>query len=172
MPGTLRGLRQTVHGWAKCVLLPGMPWRADSRSRQEKRHKAWVEQNRDSSLLGATRNRKEGTGRAVSGARKRGCGATYCYGCLCDTCAHSVELLSWYVTIGESDEPCFNCDECRHYGGDSRMKDRWTNDCPRHIEARKAVEAREREAERREQARKLKEQQAVCATLKVIKGGK
>lgn len=111
-------------------------------------------------------------GQAVSGARKRGCGATHCYGCLCDTCAHSVELLSWYFTIGETDEPCFNCDECRHYGGDSRMKDRWTNDCPRHIEAKKAVEARKRELERQEKARKLKEQERVRATLTVIKGGK
>ncbi len=34
--------------------------------------------------------------------RKRGCGATHCYGCVCDTCANSVELLSWYVTIGEA----------------------------------------------------------------------
>ncbi len=96
--------------------------------------------------------------------RMRGCGATHCYGCLCDTCANSVELLSWYMTIGECVEPCFSCDECRHYDGDLHKPDQWHGTCPRHIEAKKAIEARAREVERRAQA--------VRATFKVIKGGR
>lgn len=69
--------------------------------------------------------------------RKRGCGATHCYGCLCDTCANSVELLSWYVTIGEAVEPCFSCDDCRHYDGDIRKQDQWHETCPRYVEAKR-----------------------------------
>ena len=99
--------------------------------------------------------------------RKRGCGATHCYGCLCDTCAHSVELLSWYFTIGETDEPCFNCDECSHYDGDICKKDKWTNDCTRCIEAKKAKESREREAAHREEKRLRN----LRSTFKVIRGG-
>lgn len=86
----------------------------------------------------------------------RGCGATHCYGCVCDTCANSVELLSWYTTIGEASEPCFSCDECRHYDGDIRKRSQWRDACPRHIEAKKAIEARA---------------QAARAKFKVIKGG-
>lgn len=81
--------------------------------------------------------------------RKRGCGVTHCYGCLCDTCANSVELTSWYFTIGESEEPCFSCDECRHYDGDMGKRDQWHGTCPRHIEAKKAIEARTYELKRR-----------------------
>ena len=102
--------------------------------------------------------------------RKRGCGATHCYGCVCDTCANSVELLSWYVTIGEAAEPCFSCDDCRHYDGDSRKPDQGRDTCPRRIEAKKAIEARAREMERRAQAEDRRAQ-AIRATFKVIKGG-
>lgn len=103
-------------------------------------------------------------------SRKRGCGATYCYGCLCDTCANSVELLSWYVTIGETEEPCFSCNECRHYDGDTGKKDQWTNTCPRYIEAQKAAEARAR-AEMRKLEAEDRRAAAIRATFKVIKGG-
>lgn len=106
----------------------------------------------------------------MSGSRERGCGATHCYGCLCDTCANSVELLSWYFTPGETTEPCFSCDECRHYDGDLRKRDQWHGTCPRHIEAKKAVEARKRELERRAEAED-KRAQAIRATFKIIKGG-
>lgn len=105
-----------------------------------------------------------------TGGRVRGCGATYCYGCLCDTCANSVELLSWYVTIGEASEPCFSCDECRHYDGDRRKRSQWHDACPRYIEAKKAREARARELERKAQAEE-KRAQAARASFKVIKGG-
>jgi len=93
----------------------------------------------------------------------RGFGATYCYGCLCDTCANSVELLAWYVTIGEAVEPCFSCDECRHYDGDTGKSSQWRDTCPYHIEAKKATEARARELERRAQV--------IRSTFKIIKGG-
>ena len=105
-----------------------------------------------------------------SDGRKRGCGATYCYGCICDTCANNVELLSWYVTIGEAEEPCFNCDDCRHYDGDHRKKDQWKETCQRRIEAQKAVEARAREMKRRAEAEDRRAE-AIRATFKVIKGG-
>lgn len=103
-------------------------------------------------------------------SRKRGCGATHCYGCLCDTCANSVELLSWYFTAGEVEEPCFTCDECRHYDGDMGKRDQWHGTCPRYIEAQKAAEARKRELERRAEAEE-KRAQDIRATFKIIKGG-
>ena len=100
--------------------------------------------------------------------RKRGCGATYCYGCLCNTCANSVELLSFYFTAGEASEPCFSCDDCRHYDGDIRKKDQWRNACPQHIEAKKAAEAIVKETARREERR----WKYLRSTFKVINGGK
>ena len=101
----------------------------------------------------------------TTNGRKRGCGATHCYGCACDTCANSVELLSWYVTIGEAAEPCFSCDDCRHYDGDLRKRSQWHDvTCPRYIEAKKAREARAQQEEKRAQA--------LRATFKVIKGGR
>jgi len=98
----------------------------------------------------------------------RGRGAYLCSGCVCDTCANSVELLPWYMTIGEAVEPCFSCDECRQY--DEEKSDQWRDSCPRHIEAQKVIEAREREKERRAQAAD-KRAQAIRATFEVIKGG-
>lgn len=103
----------------------------------------------------------------MSESRKRGCGATHCYGCLCDTCANSVELLSWYFTPGEATEPCFSCDECRHYDGDYKKRDCWHETCPSHIEAKKAVEARLRHEEEAAEKRA----QAARAKFTVIKGG-
>lgn len=86
----------------------------------------------------------------------RGCGATHCYGCVCDTCANSAELPSWYVTIGEASEPCFSCDECRYYDGGGKKRSQWRDACPRYIEAAKVIEHRA---------------QAARAKFKVIKGG-
>lgn len=78
---------------------------------------------------------------------------------------NSVELLSWYVTIGEAVEPCFSCDDCRHYDGDLRKRSQWHDaTCPRYIEAKKAREARAQQEEKRAQA--------LRATFKVIKGGR
>ena len=95
---------------------------------------------------------------------QRGCGATRCYGCLCDTCANSVELLSWYFTPGETATPCFSCDECRQYDGDRQKPDQWTSTCPRYIEAKKAAEARTIFEDKRAKT--------IRRTFRVIEGGK
>lgn len=102
--------------------------------------------------------------------RKRGCGATHCYGCLCDTCANNAELSFCYLTIGETEEPCFNCDDCRHYDGDNRKHDNWKTDCSCYVEAKKAAEAREREFERRAK-KEDKRIKSIRTTFKVIEGG-
>lgn len=99
-------------------------------------------------------------------------GATRCYGCKCDTCANSVELPFWYVTIGEASEACFSCDECRHYDGDFGKRDQWRETCPRYIEAAKVIEIRERAAQNMEKRRAQEaDEQAkrLRATFKVIK---
>jgi len=59
-------------------------------------------------------------------------------------------------------EPCFSCDECRHYDGDTGKRSQWHDTCPSCIEAKKAIEARTRELERRAQA--------IRSTFKIIKG--
>lgn len=108
------------------------------------------------------------------GGRKRGCGATHCYGCLCDTCANSVELLSWYFTAGEAEEPCFSCDDCLHYDGSLEKPDHWHNECHRYIEAKKAIDSRRRELIRRGKIEaKLAQERAqdIRTTFKIIKGG-
>lgn len=87
-------------------------------------------------------------------SRSRGCGATLCYGCLCNTCANSVELSLQYFTVEEAVEPCFNCDECRYCDGSSDKSCQWNDACSRYIEAQKAFEAKAREVERRAQVRR------------------
>lgn len=52
-----------------------------------------------------------------------------CGGCLCDQCANNVENL--HTEAGEMREPCFSCDECRWYDGNTRSKDMWTETCER-----------------------------------------
>lgn len=102
--------------------------------------------------------------------REKGRGVTHCYGCLCDTCTNSVELLLGYFTVGEAQEPCFSCDECRYFDGDTEKRSQWRDTCSRYIEAKKAIEARKREMKRREEAENRRAQ-AIRATFKVIKGG-
>lgn len=104
----------------------------------------------------------------MSMKRKLRCGVTFCYGCLCNTCANSVELPSWYVTIGEAEEPCFSCDECRHYDGDFSKRSMWTEICPRYVEAKKVVIAKEE----RRRAAENKRAEILRATFKVINGRK
>lgn len=65
-----------------------------------------------------------------------------CYGCLCNFCANSCELSVDYITAGECDEPCYNCDDCRHYDGDWSKRSRWTKECLNYKEAQKHVENR------------------------------
>lgn len=43
-----------------------------------------------------------------------------CVNCLCQYCTHNVEELYNTVKLEEvADEPCFICDECREYTGES-----------------------------------------------------
>lgn len=63
-----------------------------------------------------------------------------CYKCLCNFCANNCELPVDYITAGECEEPCFNCDECRHYDGDFRKRSKWTTECPKYKEAKKHEE--------------------------------
>lgn len=72
-----------------------------------------------------------------------------CYECLCNFCANSCELEAEYITAGECDLFCYNCDECRHYDGDLVKRSRWTKDCPHYKEAQKHAENRRRVAEKR-----------------------
>lgn len=65
-----------------------------------------------------------------------------CYGCKCNFCALNCELYVEYVTIGEVDECCFNCDDCREFDGDWRKSWRFRPECEKFIEARKYTEAR------------------------------
>ena len=48
---------------------------------------------------------------------------------MCEKCSNSVENI--YSEAGEAEEPCFNCDECRGYDGDTRKRDAYTDDCSR-----------------------------------------
>lgn len=41
-----------------------------------------------------------------------------CGRCLCNHCANNVETID--NCTGEAKEPCFVCDECRWYDGDTR----------------------------------------------------
>lgn len=96
--------------------------------------------------------------------------ASLCGGCACHRCAHSVEIPRQYFTHGECTEPCFSCDECRHYDGDRRKRSQWHDACPQYIEAKKAREARAR-AEAERALAEEKRAQAARASFKVIKGG-
>lgn len=58
-------------------------------------------------------------------------GVSFCGRCICDTCANSVESNYHYRTLGEMDEPCFTCDECRHYDGDWHKRSQWREQCER-----------------------------------------
>lgn len=67
-----------------------------------------------------------------------------CEGCLCQTCARSVELELRYFTVGELPEDveaCFACDECFYFGGDRSKGYQWRAECKGYIEARKHAEA-------------------------------
>ena len=79
-----------------------------------------------------------------------------CPSCLCDSCANSVELLPWRVTLGEAQTSCFSCDECYYFDKDSGKRSQWHDTCPWYIEAVKVAERRA---------------QAVRAAFRVIEGG-
>ena len=52
-----------------------------------------------------------------------------CANCLCERCVNNVEELWSKVKPEEQKEPCFNCDECRHYTGSSRHRSQRKEDC-------------------------------------------
>lgn len=57
-----------------------------------------------------------------------------CTNCLCQYCTHNAEELYHTVKLAEAaQEPCFNCDECRIYGGDCKLKNRQKWDCTEFI---------------------------------------
>ena len=45
-----------------------------------------------------------------------------CTNCLCEYCVNNAEQSHDKSRSGEMREPCFNCDECRIYGGDHKLK--------------------------------------------------
>lgn len=46
----------------------------------------------------------------------------HCANCLCQYCANNAEEIWNKVKPEEMGEPCFNCDECREYTGESKHK--------------------------------------------------
>ena len=57
-----------------------------------------------------------------------------CANCLCRYCTHNAEELYNTVSIEEAaDTPCFICDECRVYSGDSNQKICRKEDCDNFI---------------------------------------
>lgn len=86
-----------------------------------------------------------------------------CQQCICNLCAKSVELMPTLFTPGEATEPCFTCDECRWYDGDTRKKSQWRQSCEGYQAPAKMEGAKDRAADRR--ARQLR------ANFKIIKRG-
>lgn len=56
-----------------------------------------------------------------------------CSNCLCEYCTNNVEQPTSNVKPGEMLEPCFNCDECRVYSGESRHANQQKENCPNFI---------------------------------------
>lgn len=52
-----------------------------------------------------------------------------CANCLCEYCANNVEQSQDRVKPGEMREPCFNCDECREYSGESQHANQRKEEC-------------------------------------------
>ncbi len=95
-----------------------------------------------------------------------------CYKCVCNQCANSVELSLVLFTPGESQNPCFACDECHRYDGDFLHKpDQKRESCRMYQAPAKLAEIQERvEKERARRADRQAQQQR--QNFKVIKGGK
>lgn len=57
-----------------------------------------------------------------------------CANCLCQYCTHNAEELGNTISAEEAaDTPCFICDECRIYSGDSNQKILRKEDCDNFI---------------------------------------
>lgn len=52
-----------------------------------------------------------------------------CANCLCERCVNNVEELWSKVRPEEQREPCFNCDVCRYYTGDTWHRAQCREDC-------------------------------------------
>ena len=53
-----------------------------------------------------------------------------CTNCLCQYCTHNIEELYGKVKLEEAaEEPCFICDDCRIYSGDSRQSNERKEEC-------------------------------------------
>ena len=65
-----------------------------------------------------------------------------CFGCKCNLCARSCEIYSKYITIGEIDEVCFSCDDCKHWNNDYSKKSMWRLECPDFVEPEKLKQKR------------------------------
>lgn len=52
-----------------------------------------------------------------------------CANCLCEHCTNNVEELWSKIQPEEQKFPCFNCDECRHYTGNTRHRSQRKEDC-------------------------------------------
>ena len=69
--------------------------------------------------------------REIQNSMRRSDCAFPCGRCLCNHCANNVETID--NCTGEAKEPCFVCDECRWYDGDTRHKDMWRQECGEYI---------------------------------------
>ena len=79
-----------------------------------------------------------------------------CGTCKCNFCAYNCNLPAQFVTIGEVNEVCFTCDDCKHWGGDCSKRSMWRPDCPNYLEPQKLTEHRAQQAERCAQVRRAK----------------
>lgn len=65
-----------------------------------------------------------------------------CANCLCEHCTNNVEELWSKVQPEEQKLPCFNCDECRHYTGDTRHRSGRKEDCTQFVLSNYSAEKR------------------------------
>lgn len=68
-----------------------------------------------------------------------------CANCLCGHCGNNAEELWSKVQPKEVIKPCFNCDECRNYTGDSIHKSQRKEDCNGFVISENEVNKRRRQ---------------------------
>lgn len=56
-----------------------------------------------------------------------------CANCLCEYCVNNAEQSLEKVKPGEMQEPCLNCDECRIYSGNCRLKSQRKEECAKFV---------------------------------------
>lgn len=75
-----------------------------------------------------------------------------CYGCKCNYCLYNCELESWYLTpgeVGNVEDICYFCDECRGFDGDYRKRSNYRTECSRQRFPKKYLAQEELIAQRR-----------------------